>query len=200
MSLTYETNPLMRRMTLAFLRVEAATAEPGKPGFPPHIGLAVSACESAWWSAQTGANNYFGITRPPAFDGDPGSAWCATTENITGMQLLSFRADERATAKPIRPGWYSMHRWFAAYPDLKTAVQAYVHLLIDATLYHPAWVAFHNDRAAHGNSDEFLRAVCAAGYATGPAYKVEIQIAHQQNIIHAVSAGRAELLANPAAA
>jgi hypothetical protein len=33
-------------------------------GFPPAVGLAMSACESGWWASVTGANDYFGITRP----------------------------------------------------------------------------------------------------------------------------------------
>lgn len=201
--MTYETSPIMRRMTLAFLRIEGATQEAGgKPGFPPQIGLAVSACESAWWKGCTGANNYFGITRPPKFAGDPESAWCATSEYLPNpAQRARFRADEWATAKPIpgKPGWYSMHRWFASYASLEAAVGAYVHLLLDNTRYNPAWIGFH-EGAEHGNADEFLRAVCAAGYATGPAFQVEVQIAHQQNILHAVAAGRAELAANPNAA
>ena len=199
MLMTYQTSPIMRRMTLAFLQVEAETAVAGPPvtpGFPPAIGLAVSACESAWWARETGKNNFFGITRPPAHPGDPLSAWCATTEVITAAQLNAFRPDERATAVQIGPNRYRMSRWFAAYPDLKAAVHAYVHLLIDASRYHPAWLGFQGNR----DSDQFLKTVCAAGYATGPAFQVELQIAHQQNILQAVAAGRAELLGNPQAA
>jgi hypothetical protein len=121
------------------------------------------------------------------------SAWCATTENVTPGQLGAFRRDERETAVLIGPNKYSMHRWFAVYPNLMTAVSAYVHLLIDGTRYHPAWVAYHEGTLNHGNADEFLRAVCAAGYATGPAFKVELEIEHQANIVAAVAAGRAEL-------
>jgi flagellum-specific peptidoglycan hydrolase FlgJ len=182
-------------MTLAFLRIEAETAGGGKPGFPPAIGLAVSACESGWWAKETGKNNYFGITRPPSAPGDPLSAWCSTTESITLAQLQGFRPDERATAVLIRPNWYRMNRWFAAYPDLTAAVHAYVHLLIDVARYHPAWVVFQ----ANGDADQLLKGVCAAGYATGPALNTELQIEHQQNIQHAVAAGRAELAANPGA-
>ena len=201
--MTYESSPLMRRMTLAFLRIEGATQEAGgKPGFPPAIGLAVSACESAWWRSETGKNNYFGITRAPQFPGDPESAFCATSEYLPQPgQLARFRADERdsAVAQAGKPGWYWMHRWFAVYPTLEAAVGAYVLLLIDSTRYHPAWIGYH-EGAERGDSDLFLKAVCAAGYATGPAFQVELQISHQQNILQAVASGRAELAANSHAA
>lgn len=105
-------------------------------GFPPAVGLAMSACESGWWASVTGANNYFGITRPPSFLGDPQSAWCKTTEYTTPTGLTRFREDERATAVLINPakGEYSMYRWFAVYPSLEAAVEAYIDLLIDSLL------------------------------------------------------------------
>jgi flagellum-specific peptidoglycan hydrolase FlgJ len=81
-----------------------------------------------------------------------------------------------------------MYRWFALYASLEAAVEAYVDLLIDSMRYHPAWVAYQKD----GDADKFLQAVCAAGYATEPAFKVEIAIEHQQNILHAVEMARAE--------
>lgn len=138
----------------------------------------------------TGTNNYFGITRPPTFPGDPQSAWCKTTEYTTPTGLTRFRDDERATAVLIDPakGEYSMFRWFAVYRSLEAAVEAYVDLLIDSMRYHPAWLAYQSD----GDADKFLQAVCAAGYATGPAFKVELTIAHQQNIVHAVGIARTE--------
>ena len=145
----------------------------------------MSACESGWWASVTGANNHFGITRPPAFPGDPQSAWCKTTEYTTPTGLTRFRDDERATAVLVNPakGEYRMYRWFAVYPSMEAAVEAYVDLLIEAMRYHPAW---------DGDADKFLRAVCAAGSTTGAAFKVELAIAHQQNIIHAVEMARAE--------
>jgi hypothetical protein len=54
--------------------------------------------------------------------------------------------------------------------------------------YDLAWVAYQKD----GDADKFFQAVCAAGYATGPAFQVELAIEHQQNIIHAVEMARAE--------
>jgi len=156
--------------------------------YPPAFGLAMSACESGWWASVTGANNYFGITLPPAYPRDPQSAWCKTTEFTTPTGLTRFRDDERATAVLINPakGEYSMYRWFAVYPSLEAAVEAYVDLLIDSMRYHPAWLAYQKD----GDADKFLQAVCAAGYATGPAFKVELEIEHQQNIVHAVEMAR----------
>ena len=50
------------------------------------------------------------------------------------------------------------------------------------------YVRYQND----GDADKFLQAVCAAGYATGPAFKVELAIEHQQNILHAVDMARSE--------
>ena len=154
---------------------------------PPEI---ISACESGWWSSVTGANNYFSITRPPSFPGDRQSAWCKTTEFTTPTGLTRLRDDERATAVLIDPakGEYSMCRWFAVYPSLEAAVEAYVDLLIESMRYHAAWVAYQRD----GDADKFLQAVCAAGYATGPAFKVELAIEHQQNVAHAVEIARRE--------
>ena len=131
--------------------------------------------------------NYFGITRPPAFPGDPQSTWCKTTEYSTPTGLTRFRDDERATAVLIDPA-KGEYRWFAVYPSLEAAVGAYVDLLIDSLRYHPAWVAYQKD----GDTDKFLQAVCAAGYATRPAFKVELAIEHQQNILHAVDMARSE--------
>ena len=192
MLLTWETSQLMRSMARAFVAIECrtATGSPPSRGFPPAVGLAMSACESGWWASVTGANNYFGITRPSTFPGDPQSAWCKTTEYTTLTGLTRFRDDERATAVLVDPakGEYSMFRWFAVYPSLEAAVEAYVDLLIDSMRYHPAWAAFQKD----GDADKFLQAVCAAGYATGPAFKVELEIDHQQNIIHAIEMACAE--------
>ena len=81
-----------------------------------------------------------------------------------------------------------MYRWFAVYPSLEAAVEAYVDLLIDSMCYHPAWLAYQKD----GETDKFLQAVCAAGYATGPAFKVELEIEHQPNIVQAVVMARSE--------
>jgi flagellum-specific peptidoglycan hydrolase FlgJ len=83
---------------------------------------------------------------------------------------------------------YSMCRWFAVYPSLEAAVAAYVDLLIESMRYRTAWLSYQKD----GDADKFLQAVCAAGYATGPAFKVELEIRHQQNILHAVETARAE--------
>jgi hypothetical protein len=76
----------------------------------------------------------------------------------------------------------------AVYPSLEAAVEAYVDLPIDSMRYRPAWLAYRKD----GDADNFLAAVCAAAYATGPAFKVELEIEHQQNILHAVEMARNE--------
>ena len=90
------------------------------------VGLAMSACESGWWASVTGANNYFGIIRPPSFPGYLQSAWSKTTEFTTPTGLTRFRTDERATAILINPakGEYRMFRRFAVYPSLQAAVEA----------------------------------------------------------------------------
>lgn len=192
MLLTWETSPLMQSMARAFVAIERSTATGSPPacGFPPAVGLAMSACESGWWASVTGANNFFGITRPPSFPGDPQSAWCKTTEYTTSTGLTRFRDDERSTAELVNPakGEYSMYRRFAVYASLEAAVEAYVDLLIEAMRYHPAWQAYQKD----GDTDKFLQAVRAAGYATRPAFKVELEIEHQKNILHAVDMARAE--------
>jgi len=80
-----------------------------------------------------------------------------------------------------------MYRWFAVYSSLEAAVEGYVDLLIESMLYHPAWLAYRKD----ADADNFLAAVCAAGHATGPAFQVELEIEHHQNILHAVEMARA---------
>jgi hypothetical protein len=192
MLLTWETSPLMQSMARAFVAIERRTANGNPPshGFPSAVGLAMSACESGCRASVTGANNYFGIMRPPSFPGDTQSAWCETTEYTTPSGLTRFRDDERATAVLINTakGEYSMYRWFAAYPSLEAAVAAYVNLLTDSTHYHPSWLAYQKD----GDADKFLQATCATGYTTGPAFKVGIEIAPQQSILHAVDMARTE--------
>ena len=51
----------------------------------------------------------------------------------------------RLTIDPAK-GEYSMYRWFAVYPSLEAAVEAYVDLLIKSTRYHPAWLALSEGR------------------------------------------------------
>jgi len=193
--MTYENSPIMRRMTLAFLRVEAAIF------FPAAVGLAMSACESGWWKSVTGDFNYWGKTRAP----EQGPAkFCPTSEHCTKAELRRFRADELATMKPKledipddgQKHWVTMSRWFASYASLEESLQDFVALITGGhNRYATAWQQYLKDR----NADGLLTRVCDAGYATGDAKTVELQILHQANIIHAVAAGRDELLANPAA-
>lgn len=186
--MTYDTSPTFRQMALVFVKLQRLT------GFPAIVALAVSACESGWWKAVTGDFNYWGITRPPDHDGDPHSKMCWTTERVPN--LSGFRLDEKATAmqmtdgvgKPI-PGWWKMRRWFASYPDLETSAHAYISLITDAMRYHPAWMAYQQ----HHDPEKLLSDICDAGYATGPAKKVELEIMHQSNIKDAVARATAEL-------
>ena len=182
----------MRQMAVAFVAIErrTATGSPPSRGFPPAVGLAMSACESGWWASVTGANNYFGITRPPTFPGDPQSAWCKTTEFTTPTGLTRFRDDERATAVLINPakGEYSMYRWFAVYPSLEAAVEAYVDLLIDPCAITPrGWLI---RRTVTRTS--FSRPSARRATLRGRRSKWNSKIAHQQNILHAVEMARAE--------
>jgi flagellum-specific peptidoglycan hydrolase FlgJ len=151
--------------------------------------------ESAWGANVSGKNNYFGITRSP----ESGPAkMCPTTEYLTPAQLQAFRADERATAvpiagKPVSPDghrWYSMSRWFASYGTLQEACADYIALFTkSAQRYAPAWQQFLIDHDAEG----LLKRLCEAGYATGAAKLVEVQILHQSNIVHAIEMARTEL-------
>jgi flagellum-specific peptidoglycan hydrolase FlgJ len=181
--LTYENSPLMRQMTDAFLAVEANT------GFPALVGLAMSACESAWWASTTGDFNYFGITRNPE---DGPAKLCPTHEDVTPAQLAVFRPDERATAiqgAALSDGRfrYSMSRWFASYANLEDALTHYVNFFIQSPArYKPAWNAYQQ---AH-DADILLKAICEAGYATGGAENTELTIEHQSNIISAIASAR----------
>ena len=79
--MTYETSPIMRQMALAFARLEKENL------FPATVGLAMSACESGWWSAVTGDWNYWGMTRAP----ERGLAkFCHTNEHVTAAQLATL--------------------------------------------------------------------------------------------------------------
>lgn len=201
MSLTYETSPALRAIALAFERTRAET------NFPSAVGLAMWATESAWGSKLTGDFNCWGITRAPLFEGDPQSKMVWTTECVTPAQLLAtFRPDERATATQITGSpvgadgrrWWSMKRWFASYPDLETSVKAYIQFLTaPGHRYYPAWQEYLTDRDRFPITAEvsFLKAVCEAGYATGDAETVEVEIEQQQNIQHAVQMARAEVAA-----
>jgi hypothetical protein len=149
----------------------------------------MSACESGWWASVTDPNNYFGTTLPPAFPGDSQSAWCKTTEYTTPTSRLDFATTrKRRPSSLIRKRVNSMYRWFVVYPLLEAAVEAYVDLLIESMRYFPARVSYQKD----GDADKFMQAVCAAGYATGPAFKVELEIEHQQNTLYAVDMARSE--------
>lgn len=179
--LSYETSPLMKQMADAAVRVSITTK------FPPAVFLAMSACESAWWTRVTGSWNYYGITADPA-DIPDRATFCATHEDVTPEQLAGFREDERATAVqgPALGGGkyrYQMHRWFTSYESLDESVEAFVNFFIlSPGRYKPAWQQF----AADGDEDALLKGICAAGYATGDAETVEITIEHQGNIVHAV--------------
>jgi hypothetical protein len=184
----------MRQMALAFVRVEASTE------FPAAVGLAMSACESSWWKAATGDFNFWGTTRNP----ESGTAkFCATSEYVTATELATFRPDERATAVPHdvpadgQKHWLKISRWFASYSSLEESIHDFVSLITKSPhRYTAAWQQYLQDRDA----DALLAHICDAGYATGPAKGVELSILHQQNIIHAVAAARAELATSPQAA
>jgi hypothetical protein len=176
----------MRQMAIAFVRLEAATS------FPPAVGLAMSACESAWWVKLTGDWNYWGMTRAP----ETGPAkLCPTHEDVTLAEYALFRADERATEtgrQALANGKWRIYlsRWFASYASLAESLRAFESLITDSThRYASAWQQYIQDRDA----DALLSHVCDLGYATGPAKGVELTILHQQNIQHAVAAARAEL-------
>jgi flagellum-specific peptidoglycan hydrolase FlgJ len=174
-----EDSPIMRQMADAFERLRK------RDGFPPRVGLAMSACESGWWKSVTGDFNYWGKTRNP----EAGAAkFCPTTEYVTHASLATFRPDERATAVPHdvpndgAKHKVSMSRWFASYASLDESINDFVALLENPHFrYFPAWQKFKAD----GDEDAFLTAVCDAGYATGDAKRVEMTILHQQNIRHA---------------
>jgi len=175
---TYETSELFSDIANAAARNQKIT------GFPIKVMLAVWACESDWGTQLTGDFNYWGITCKPT---DGPAKFCATHENITPAQLLTFPADERATAvkgRALSGGRfrYSMSRWFASYASLDESVLAYTEFFTKSPhRYQAAWQQFLIDR----DEDALLKHICEAGYATGPAEDVELAIEHQANIAHA---------------
>jgi len=181
--LTYQNSPLMKQMADAFVKVEAET------GFPSVVGLAMSACESAWWESTTGDFNYFGITRNPE---DGPAKFCWTHEDVTPAQLIGFRPDEKATAiqgASLSGGKfrYRMRRWFASYASPEEALTHYVNLFIESPArYKAAWQAYEQNHDA----DALLKAICAAGYATCGAEATELAIAHQANVTTAIASAR----------
>lgn len=184
--LTYQNDPLMKQMSLAAVRVEQAT------GFPAMVTLAMSANESGWWKKVTGDFNFWGITRSPE---DGPAKMCPTHEDITPAQLSTFRPDEQATAiqtTDLGNGRfrYTMSRWFASYPSLEASLTAYTEFFTKSPKrYLPAWTRYQKDHDANA----LLKNICEAGYATGPAETVEIAIAHQSNILDAVTLAKQDL-------
>lgn len=190
---TYESNPTFRAVARAFVHVEAKT------NFPAAAGLAMGACESAWFTRLTGDWNYWGITRYP--EAGPAKL-CDTHEDLLPTQLASFRWDERATAVFVAPLGngkirYAMKRWFASYGSLEESVQAYVEFFTQSPKrYRAAWGQYLADREQFPQTaaTSLLKAICEAGYATGDAETVELEIMSQANILHAVEMARQELL------
>lgn len=188
--MTYETSPIFRSFARAFVTLEKTTR------FPAVVALAITAVESGgvsgWFSNPITPFNFWGVTRPP----EDGPALMALThEDITEAQLAGFRPDERATAVKVKDLGggrfrYSMRRWFADYPTLEAGCLAFIEFFTASPKrYTPAWEQYLLDR----NTDAFLMNIGKAGYATGPASQVELTIAHQQNLQHAVAQAREEL-------
>jgi hypothetical protein len=180
----YETDPNFKAYADAFVRAEAVT------GFPSIVGLAIGANESGWFDSVTGDFNCWGITRDP----ETGPAkFCLTHEDLTPMQLQSFRPDERDTAVLVAPLGngrfrYSMSRWFASFASIDDSVKHYIEFFTQSPQrYKSAWQAYQADHDATA----LLKGICEAGYATGPAEAVEIQIIGQSNIAHALEMARA---------
>lgn len=179
---------------------QAAVAAETATEFPARVALAMWACESHWGDSLTGDFNYWGITLSP----EHGAAkFCDTHEWLYPAELNAFRDDERASAalsldaagKPVvrddGRGRYSMKRWFASYPTAAASMTAYVSFIINSPArYKAAWQGYLQNRDA----DQFLLAVLAAGYATGDAAAVEIAIAHQSNITHAIDMARGSIV------
>lgn len=180
---------------------DAAVATERGTQFPALIALAMWACESHWGQNITGDFNYWGITRGPEMGG--GVKLCATHEWLFPAELHAFRGDERNTAAVVLDDSgepitredgrtkYSMQRWFASYPSAAVSMTDFVSFIIDSpSRYKTAWRQYLVDR----NTDALLSAVCDAGYATGDAKTVELTIAHQSNIAHAIEMARASVV------
>ena len=177
--LQYETSPIFREFADAACRAEKLTH------FPARIMLAVWANESAWGQNITGNFNFFGIIRPP--ENGP-AKFCWTHEEVTPAQLGDFRLDEVQTASlvsalPNGKNRYSMQRWFASYGSLDEAILAYTKIFTESPhRYQAAWQRFMLD----SDEDGLLKRICEAGYATGNTEDVELAIAQQSNVKHAI--------------
>jgi hypothetical protein len=184
--MTYENDPVMKEQADAAYAVQAVT------GFPARVELTVGAVESNWWKDLTGDFNYWGITAELSQIPDE-AKFCPTHENLTPTQLLEFRADEQATAKlvmAIGSGVYrySMCRWFTSFPNLDTAVMAFVDFFCNSPhRYQAAWEQYKTDH----DEEALIKNICAAGYATGNAIAVELAVSQQANILDAVAKAKA---------
>lgn len=182
MSLTYENYPPLKNMALAAVKAGKTT------GYPPIVLLAQWSAESDWGRKVTGDYNFWGIKAvPPA----PCNL-CPTTEDLTPEEFAEMRADERATVTKIEPlgnglNRYHMSCWFASYPSFDASVIAYIEFILTNSRYHPAWVQYQ----ATKDTDEFIKGIARAGYATSPEYEqLLLTLANQQNLIHAVAMAR----------
>ena len=175
----YETYQPLRDIANAAVRSQINTE------FPARVLVTAAACESAWFTKVTGANNFYGITRLP----EAGLAkLCATHEDITPAQLESFDPRERATAvqgADLGGGRfrYQMQRYFAVYQSMGESVVAYTEFFTKSPhRYAAAWQAYLEDKDEEG----LLKAICEAGYATGDAETTEVAIFEQSNVDHAI--------------
>jgi hypothetical protein len=199
----YETDPNFRAYADAFVRAAGLT------GFPAKVGLTMGANESGWFDRLTGDFNFAGVTADPSDNGtvagqyssDHAAKFCVTHEVVTPAQLKGFREDEQATAHedpetdvngdPIALAGgrvrYSLVRWFASYPSIDASVTAYIDIFTKSPArYKAAWDAYQQNQ----DEEALLKAICAAGYATGPAESAEAEIFGQSNIAHALNMAR----------
>ena len=133
-----------------------AQEEDRRYGVPASVAIAQSIIESGWGQSSLTLvdNNYFGI-KCPAY-GSPYVSGCtdySTTEYYDG-QYVTIQAGFRRYNSPLDS--FLDHGFFLSLGDPNNT----------ANRYYPA---FHT-----GSSQDFIRAVAAAGYATDPTYANKI--------------------------
>lgn len=187
---TYETNPILKTLSITAVRAEVAT------GYPAIVLITQVVVESAWCTKTSGDFNYYGIKEP-----DPEhkpAKFCPTFEDLTTAGFRQLRADERASVTHTEPTGtpgitrYFLSCWFASYADMDESVRAYITLILNNPRYHDAWPRYRSN--PNPNPDDLIRGIAAAGYATGGGYEdLLLTVEHRQNIQHCITCARIDM-------
>jgi flagellum-specific peptidoglycan hydrolase FlgJ len=141
------------------------------------LQLSQGVFESAWFSKQSGDNNYFGITWVKG-DTRP-YRWVDTYEEIPFSHLKLFNPEEAATAtemngSPLQTPWTGnkkirMKRRFVSFPSVKDCFAAHLNLLTRGSAYRVAMDKYKQ----HKDIYVFITDISKI-YATDKSYTTKI--------------------------